>query len=217
MLLEPSSPFATDSGESSSSAIICSQSDELSESAAIPGDNSDNLMSNKMPTHVTFRSKNEEEVPLISKKGGNNARDPANSFEDGPSRDAELLIDEFMRFHPPPPYSKYPITGNLPCPVIIPQRRPRDWKRGFMRAYAPVLGDCGVSQDMFLDFLKTFDAVNKQLPLLQVINAAAFHVIPLPIITCMYPPKITDSCSVIFCKLMLERTCIYQYYWIIIA
>jgi hypothetical protein len=200
MLLEPSSPFATDSGESSSSA-----------------GNGDDLMSNKMPTQVTFRRKTEEEVPLMSKKGGNNARDPADSFEDGPSRDAELLIDEFIRFHPPPPYSKYPTTGNLPCPVIIPQRRPRDWKRGFMRAYAPVLGDCGVSQDMFLDFLKTFDAVNKQLPLLQVINAAAFHVIPLPIITCMYPPKITDSCSVIFCKLMLERTCIYQYYWIIIA
>ena len=49
----------------------------------------------------------------------------------------------------------------LPCPVIIPQRRPRDRSRGFARAYAPVLANCGVSQEMFLHFIKDFYEASK--------------------------------------------------------
>jgi hypothetical protein len=58
-----------------------------------------------------------------------------------------------MRNNPPPQYSpsQGPIKGRLPCPVIIPQRRPRDKKRGFVRAYAPVLESCGIDQKTFLD------------------------------------------------------------------
>lgn len=44
----------------------------------------------------------------------------------------------------------------LPCPVIIPQRRPGAKKRGFVRAYAPVLADCGISQDVFVKFISDF-------------------------------------------------------------
>jgi hypothetical protein len=44
----------------------------------------------------------------------------------------------------------------LPCPVIIPQRRPGAKKRGFVRAYAPVLADCGISQDVFIKFISDF-------------------------------------------------------------
>jgi hypothetical protein len=44
----------------------------------------------------------------------------------------------------------------LPCPVIIPQRRPGSKKRGFVRAYAPALADCGISQDVFLKFISDF-------------------------------------------------------------
>jgi hypothetical protein len=40
-------------------------------------------------------------------------------------------------------------TTSLPCRVIIPQRRPRKKNRGFVRAYAPVLADFGISQDLF--------------------------------------------------------------------
>jgi hypothetical protein len=49
----------------------------------------------------------------------------------------------------------------IPCPVIIPQRRPGKKDRGFVRAYAPVLGDCGINQDVFLAFLEGFSKSSK--------------------------------------------------------
>lgn len=42
--------------------------------------------------------------------------------------------------------------------VIIPQRRPSDRARGFVRAYAPDLLRCGISQETFLQFI---DGLNK--------------------------------------------------------
>jgi len=95
--------------------------------------------------------------------------------EDEPVRDANILVDEFIRNHAPPAYTETATAprGKLPCAVIIPQRRPRDKKRGFVRAYAPVLNDCGIDQATFLDFLKTFYAASKSSPYLQVINIAA--------------------------------------------
>lgn len=44
----------------------------------------------------------------------------------------------------------------MPYPIVIPQRRPRNKKRGFIRAYPPILENYGVSQDAFLTFLKNF-------------------------------------------------------------
>jgi hypothetical protein len=188
-LLQPSLTLNSDNGEGSTNAATHDQIDGLPKLPQIPGKESDNPLSHRMPIHVSFRSEKEGGV-LMSGKGDNDGQDPDDYFEDGPYQDAKLLADDFMRCYPPPPYCRDATTGNLPCPVIIPQRRPRDWKRGFMRAYAPVLGDCGISQDTFLHFLKTFDAVNKQLPLLQVINVAAFHIAAVPIIiNCMYPSK----------------------------
>ena len=53
----------------------------------------------------------------------------------------------------PPPYSTKP----LPYPVILPQRRPQSKSRGFVRAYAPILGECkGIDQATFLNFLDEF-------------------------------------------------------------
>ena len=49
----------------------------------------------------------------------------------------------------------------LPCPVIIPQKRPRNKDRGFVRAYAPVMADCGISQDVFLKFLTDWHQASK--------------------------------------------------------
>lgn len=37
--------------------------------------------------------------------------------------------------------------------VVIPQRRPGDRARGFVRAYAPDLLRCGISQETFLQFI----------------------------------------------------------------
>ena len=66
--------------------------------------------------------------------------------------DVHKLVQTFLASHPAPTHA----TGRLPCPVIIPQRRPRTKSRGFVRAYAPVLADSGIDQDNFLEFLKTF-------------------------------------------------------------
>lgn len=101
------------------------------------------------------------------------AQESHTQSEEGPEKDADALMDDFMRTHAPPAYTQGTARGRLPCPVIIPQRRPRDKKRGFVRAYAPVLEDCGIDQATFLDFLKTFHSASKSSPWLQVINIAA--------------------------------------------
>ncbi|OJJ45164.1 hypothetical protein ASPZODRAFT_679150 [Penicilliopsis zonata CBS 506.65] len=49
-----------------------------------------------------------------------------------------------------------PADWRLPCPVIIPQRRPRARGRGFVHAYAPLLANAGLNQDVFLQFLDDF-------------------------------------------------------------
>lgn len=72
----------------------------------------------------------------------------------------------------------------LPNPVILPQRRPKDKSRGFVRAYAPVLGSCaGIDQKMFIDFLNDFDRASRASPVFDVINVACFAVgmVPNPI------------------------------------
>lgn len=66
--------------------------------------------------------------------------------------DVHKLLQKFLTTHPAPTHA----PGRLPCPVIIPQRRPRTKSRGFVRAYAPVLADCGIDQATFLEFLETF-------------------------------------------------------------
>ncbi|TVY82519.1 Carnitinyl-CoA dehydratase, partial [Lachnellula suecica] len=78
-----------------------------------------------------------------------------------------IIIEEFIR--------KYPVTGRghgLALPVILPQRRPEGRARGFIRAYAPVLMDCGIDQPMFIDFLDTFNTATLASPWINMINFA---------------------------------------------
>ena len=78
-----------------------------------------------------------------------------------PEQSIDSIIDDFTRSHPPPPY--FENASRLPCPVIIPQRRPGTRSRGFVRAYAPVLGTCGIDQATFMDFHEGFHrATHKQ-------------------------------------------------------
>lgn len=109
--------------------------------------------------------------------------------ENAPTEDINVLTDTFMRNHPPPAYtpsesgSRQTIQGKLPCPAIIPQRRPRDKRRGFVRAYAPVLADCGIDQETWLEFLKNFHESAKADKWLQVVNVSAMigGMVPSPI------------------------------------
>jgi hypothetical protein len=52
-------------------------------------------------------------------------------------------------------------AGRLPCPVIIPQRRPEDKGRAWVRAYAPALMECGIDQYTFLNLLESFNESSK--------------------------------------------------------
>lgn len=67
------------------------------------------------------------------------------------------MIQRLVRMAGPPPQS----LRQIPCPVILPQRRPGQKDRGFVRAYAPVLADCGISQDVFLRFLADWEKSSK--------------------------------------------------------
>ncbi|KAK5282274.1 hypothetical protein LTR40_003562, partial [Exophiala xenobiotica] len=97
---------------------------------------------------------------------------------------AEDVATSFLQSHkltPTPSQQFQP----LPFPVILPQRRPQDKSRGFVRGYAPILGECsGIDQQTFLDFLKDFDKSSKASPVLNVINIAAMGVgfVPSPIV-----------------------------------
>ena len=71
----------------------------------------------------------------------------------------DKVVVSFIGQHPPPSNSQR--QSNLPCSVIVPQRRPRDKTRGFIRAYAPVLSECGIDQTTFLQFLETMDKASK--------------------------------------------------------
>lgn len=70
---------------------------------------------------------------------------------------------------PPPPYAISPLSD----PVIIPQRRPGTLRRGFVRAYAPVLSQHGIDQATFLSFIKNFDLAAQASPLLNVVYVSA--------------------------------------------
>ena len=83
------------------------------------------------------------------------------SLEYPPAYTVEELVDDFIEHHPELPPSYSPAVGKLSAPVILPQKRPRNKGRGFVRAYAPALEECGIDQATFLDFLDTFDKSTK--------------------------------------------------------
>ncbi|KAL1964782.1 hypothetical protein VTN77DRAFT_6649 [Rasamsonia byssochlamydoides] len=96
-------------------------------------------------------------------------------------RDLVQLADAFVREHPGPGNTSTESSPRrLPCPVVIPQRRPKDRARGFMRAYAPVLADVGIDQPTFLDFLDTFGKACRASPWLHTINLASIGTLFLP-------------------------------------
>lgn len=92
-------------------------------------------------------------------------------------RDPTKIIQHFMDDYPVPP--GLPKHGRLDLPVVLPQRRPKDRSRGFIRAYAPELMKAGVNEAMFLDFLETFNTATQASPWLNAINMAGFAFMPL--------------------------------------
>ncbi|RDW76814.1 uncharacterized protein DSM5745_06806 [Aspergillus mulundensis] len=101
--------------------------------------------------------------------------DPAH--EQSPTANEE----ELLLWTPPPPPSYTPTTApKLPYPVILPQRRPKSNKRGFIRAYAPILQDFGIDQKTFLSFLETSNKACQATPWLYALNLASIGTLWLP-------------------------------------
>jgi hypothetical protein len=83
------------------------------------------------------------------------------------------IITRFLTKYPAPNYPpNTPLTNRLALPVILPQRRPKSRARGFIRAYAPLLENCDISQATFLDFLSTFNEATQANPWINAINFA---------------------------------------------
>ncbi|CZR70170.1 uncharacterized protein PAC_20071 [Phialocephala subalpina] len=87
--------------------------------------------------------------------------------------DPKAVFERFLERHPAP---SHPATAKLSLPVIVPQRRPRDKTRGFIRAHALVLSKVGIDQAAFIDFLETFNQASLASPSIQVLNLASLIV-----------------------------------------
>lgn len=98
-----------------------------------------------------------------------------------PDYAAGELEDAFLRSQPPPGYAEQMPLARLSLPVIIPQRRPKDRSRGFIRAYAPALGEVGIDQATWLAFLDNFQKSSAANPWLAAINMAGFATLAIPI------------------------------------
>ncbi|KAJ5758947.1 hypothetical protein N7520_006103 [Penicillium odoratum] len=107
-------------------------------------------MADALPTY------NEVEGQPGSLSRSNTDNDP-DTIREGDSEDTkEKKIERMVRnivamAGPPGPKTR------LPYPVIIPQRRPGSKKRGFVNAYAPILEQTGISQEVFIKFINDFN------------------------------------------------------------
>ncbi|CAF9906692.1 MAG: hypothetical protein GOMPHAMPRED_004877 [Gomphillus americanus] len=81
----------------------------------------------------------------------------------------DTIVSNFVQKHPPGD----PSSGSyLQLPVVIPQKRPHQKARGFVRAYSPVLEDCGIDQATWMEFLDSFHESIKVSPVFNVINVS---------------------------------------------
>ncbi|BCS17812.1 uncharacterized protein APUU_10640A [Aspergillus puulaauensis] len=96
----------------------------------------------------------------------------------------DKVIAAFLQRHPPhSPVSpsQQPSSGSrLEYPVAIPQRRPKDKKRGFIRAYAPDLQSVGIDQEAWFDFIETLNEASLANPWINALNLASLAASPLP-------------------------------------
>jgi hypothetical protein len=70
---------------------------------------------------------------------------------------------------------------HLPHVVIIPQRRPKQRDRGFVRAYAPDLMRCGIDEATFLSFIDSLNqtvAAHPTMGMVSLVGAAVGQIPP---------------------------------------
>lgn len=111
---------------------------------------------------------------------------PLHESESNEIVDEGRLANRFISAYPAPPCyasnAEVPLP-QLSAPVVLPQRRPKNRTRGFIRAYAPALGECGIDQEMFIEFLDTAEKACQASPWLNAINLASIATVCLPSVT----------------------------------
>ncbi|KAI1141420.1 hypothetical protein F5Y05DRAFT_409976 [Hypoxylon sp. FL0543] len=107
------------------------------------------------------------DAPPMAMTGNGMGRGAANGVNSGMSNGMGPRISSGAQS----PGASLP-AGPLPYPVILPQRRPKNRARGFVRAYAPDLMRVGIDQATFMAFLQGFEKSVSSSPLLGVVNLA---------------------------------------------
>ncbi|RAH64411.1 uncharacterized protein BO66DRAFT_361146 [Aspergillus aculeatinus CBS 121060] len=92
----------------------------------------------------------------------------------------DKVIAAFLLRRPPPPAALLNPDTKLLYPVAVPQRRPKDKKRGFIRAYAPDLETVGIDQETWFDMIETLNEASLANPWMNAINLASLAATPLP-------------------------------------
>ena len=159
----------------------------------LPHDQADELIANGHAIPVEGREATHELVAEDDKDDDND--DDGDHIE---GDEADWALDEAAEAEEPqpPPYTENdreetvenlvssirPAKGSLtpsqkapfklPFPVVLPQRRPGTKTRGFVRAYAPVLQESGIDQEMFISFLKNFHKAMQANPMFDVVMVA---------------------------------------------
>ena len=108
--------------------------------------------------------------------------------------DVRKILQKFLVAHPLPPH---PANHEpLPCPVIIPQRRPRTKSRGFVKAYAPVLQNVGIDQATWMDFLETFHKASQASPVFGAILVAGHLIGYVPSVAAMVASTLVQAAAI---------------------
>lgn len=115
-------------------------------------------------------------------RDGDSNEDESNG-EQKTIRDPSRQADEFLKRHRLPVLAPGGAltTGRLAHPVIIPQRRPGDRLRGFVRAYAPDLMSCGIDQETWIDLLVTFTRASRAPKWMAALNLAGSAGFAIPV------------------------------------
>ena len=181
LVSEASSVHKSKKQQSSSSASSSSTPDEVPRGTGVllPGNNSDAGADTLEQQWILDEAQDE-----LTHSSNNPPSPPYSSSTE--SVDQNDLAQRFISSYPSPPsYSTYADIPRpqLSAPVILPQRRPKNRERGFIRAYAPTLENCGIGQAMFIDFLNTAEKSCQANPWLSAINLASIGTMWMPSVT----------------------------------
>ncbi|KAJ5103601.1 hypothetical protein N7532_004130 [Penicillium argentinense] len=129
---------ARDRSSKKTSKSADSLANDAQEYAELPADSTHDLNQDEAVWQIDDMAEQMEPETSEAESGTlpseNEPEDAKIKWRDG------LVRDLVAKAGPPPQESQ-----RLQCPVIIPQARPRARDRGFVRAYAPVLADSGIS------------------------------------------------------------------------